>query len=131
MRTALSRYEFGQQFSCVVKRDEKELELDGMFPEFVPEPYYNREMPTAQVDCTLSSEGKPKILFSSRNVLRARVWLTPEFADDEIEVVLGYKDKTKSESLPITKLTANELVTRYAENPEITTRDRYVDIEIE
>jgi len=131
LRTALGKCGFGKEFTCVVKRGEEELTLKGKFPEFVAEPHYLRKQTTAQVDCTLSSKGKPRVLFSSRNVKRARVWLRPDFATaDEIEVICGFGEDTTSKMLPIVRLTSKQLLDRFARDAERSSVDRYVDIEL-
>jgi len=132
LRTALGKFKFGQEFTCVVKRGEEELDLKGTLPEFVSEPHYLREKSTAQVDCVLSSEGKPRILFSSRNVKRARVWLHKDFqAADEIEVIYGFGEDTETKMLPIVRLSNKQLLERFAQNAERTAVDRYVDVKID
>ena len=45
--------------------------LTNTFPKFVAKPSYVRTNPTAQVDCVLAIEGKPRVTFSSRNVKQA------------------------------------------------------------
>ena len=75
LRRALSQFRHGEPFTCVANGGSQQEILCGTFPEFVPEPIYQRKNKTAQVDCRLTSSEPTQIAIASANGTRLRVWL--------------------------------------------------------
>ena len=117
---------FGDSYTAIVKREDEEVEISGEFPKFVPVPTYTRKAPTAHVACALINRAIPRLAIKSRNVQEMRFWLPNELADrSEIEV----RHNGDKNSLPITKLTAKEFLTRFAKTgDQADTRYTYVAI---
>ena len=131
LRRALQQQTHGNPFTCVVKRDGQEATLQGTFPTFVAEPLYRRDNETAHIDCRLSSDATPQIRLSSRHVKRLRIWLPDGLGDhEEIELAYGPAGNLATRSLTVQRLSASELLARFAKHPDVAIRASYVDVEL-
>jgi len=129
LRGLLAKKSNGDSFSCKVRRGKDTVSLKGKFPPFESKPVYQRENPTAIVECEIRNDSSPQVVVETVNAIRVRIWLPEEMAGlDQLDVAINGKPTTK---LPVVQLNAQQLLKRYAKSAdEFDLRRSYVDIKI-
>jgi poly(3-hydroxybutyrate) depolymerase len=125
LQVALGSKTYGDEVLLVVHRGEEILRFKGRFPEFKPEPIYQRDKPAARVSVRVE-EGVVRVL--TRNVRKLKLLLPPGFNEERPFKLLvnGKEGDFEFRNVPLKALL--ERYAREADAGRLFTREVLIDL---